>query len=340
MTSDVRSGSNPGLRKAAVLLLQMGREGSAKLMAQLREAEVEALSAEIVRLGTVDRSVTSAVLDEFHDMARARKHIAHGGIDYARELLVQTLGAERAEEIVGRIGASMLEAPFRSLQRADPRQVLSFLADEHPQTVALVVAHMPPPLASLVLSGLSAERQSDVALRVATMGRTSPEVVRKVEAIIERKVSSLLQPSDLSTIGGVKPLVEIINRSDRVTERSILEGLTERSPELAEEIRSQMFMFEDLTTIDDRSVQLLLRQVEPKDLATALKGVSDDVRDKVTKNLSERAAENLVEEIQLLGAIRLRTVEEAQAKIISVIRSLEDSGQLVLRRGDDDQFVD
>jgi len=280
------------------------------------------------------------VVDEFYDMTRARKHIAHGGIDYARELLVQTLGAERAEEIVGRIGASMLEAPFRSLQRADPRQVLSFLADEHPQTVALVVAHMPPPLASLVLSGLSAERQSDVALRVATMGRTSPEVVRKVEAIIERKVSSLLQPSDLSTIGGVKPLVEIINRSDRVTERSILEGLTERSPELAEEIRSQMFMFEDLTTIDDRSVQLLLRQVEPKDLATALKGVSDDVRDKVTKNLSERAAENLVEEIQLLGAIRLRTVEEAQAKIISVIRSLEDSGQLVLRRGDDDQFVD
>ncbi|HET9143756.1 flagellar motor switch protein FliG [Actinophytocola sp.] len=336
----MRSVSNAGLRKAAVLLVQMGREGSAKLMAQLREPEVEALSAEIVRLGTVDRSVTSAVLEEFHDMARARKHIAHGGIDYARDLLVQTLGAERAEEIVGRIGASMLEAPFRSLQRADPRQVLSFLTDEHPQTVALVVAHMPAQLASLVLSGLSAERQSDVALRVATMGRTSPEVVRKVEAIIERKVSSLLQPSDLSTIGGVKPLVDIINRSDRVTERSILEGLTERSPELAEEIRSQMFMFEDLVTIDDRSVQLLLRQVEPKDLATALKGVSEDVRDKVTKNLSERAAENLIEEIQLLGAIRLRTVEEAQAKIIGVIRSLEDSGQLVLRRGDEDQFVD
>ncbi|HEU5474211.1 MAG TPA: flagellar motor switch protein FliG [Actinophytocola sp.] len=339
MATDLRP-SPAGLRKAAVLLLQMGKEGSAKLMARLREAEVEALSAEIVRLGTVDRAVTSAVLEEFHAMARARKHIAHGGMDYARDLLVQTLGADRAEEIVGRLSASMLEAPFRSLQRADPRQVLSFLAEEHPQTIALVVAHMPAQLASMVLSGLSAERQSDVALRVATMSRTSPEVVRKVEAIIERKVSSLLQPSDLSTIGGVKPLVDIINRSDRVTERSILEGLAERAPDLADEVRSQMFMFDDLVHIDDRSIQLLLRQVEPVDLATALKGVRDDVRDKVTHNLSERAAENLLEEIQLLGAIRLRTVEEAQAKIISVIRSLEDSGQLVLRRGDDDEFVD
>lgn len=339
MPTDLRP-SAAGLRKAAVLLLQMGKEGSAKLMARLRENEVEALSAEIVRLGTVDRSVTSAVLEEFHAMARARKHIAHGGMDYARDLLVQTLGADRAEEIVGRLSASMLEAPFRSLQRADPRQVLSFLAEEHPQTIALVVAHMPAQLASMVLSGLSAERQSDVALRVATMSRTSPEVVRKVEAIIERKVSSLLQPSDLSTIGGVKPLVDIINRSDRITERSILEGLAERAPDLADEVRSQMFMFDDLVNIDDRSVQLLLRQVEPVDLATALKGVHDDVRDKVTRNLSERAAENLLEEIALLGAIRLRTVEEAQAKIITVIRSMEDSGQLVLRRGDDDEFVD
>jgi flagellar motor switch protein FliG len=327
------------VRKAAVLLLQMGKEGSAKLMSRLQESEVEALSAEIVRLGTVDRTVTTAVLDEFHTMARARKHIAFGGLDYARELLVQTLGHERAEEIVGRIGASMLEAPFRSLQRADPRQVLSFLSEEHSQTVALVVAHMPAQLASMVLSGLSPDRQSDVALRVATMGRPSPEVIRKVEAVIERKVSSLLQPSEVSNIGGVKPLVDIINRSDRVTERSILSGLAERSPELADEIRSQMFMFEDLVTIDDRSVQLVLRQVEGQDLATALKGVRDDVREKVTRNLSERAAENLLEEIQLLGSVRLRSVEEAQAKIISVIRSLEDSGQLVLRRSDDEQFV-
>lgn len=340
MTTIDPTTSSPGVRKAAVLLLQMGKEGSAKILAKLRDAEVEALSAEIVRLGNVERSISSAVLDEFHAMATARKHIAHGGIDYARDLLVETLGKDRADEIVDRIGASLVEAPFRFMLRADPRQVLTFLADEHPQTIALVLAHMPAQLGSMVLSALATELQSEVALRVATMGRTSPEVVRKVENIIERNVSSLLQPADVSIIGGVKPLVEIINRSDRTTERSILDGLSKLSPELANEIRSQMFMFEDIVGIEDRSLQLVLRQVDGKELATALKGVREDVRDKVIHNLSERAAEDLVEEIQVLGAVRLRTVEEAQAKVIKVIRSMEESGQIVLRRGDDEQFVD
>lgn len=329
-----------GLRKAAILLLQMGKENSAKVMAHLRDTEVERLYAEIVRLGTVGDDITAAVLDEFHEMAQTHKRFAQGGVEYARELLVETLGYDRADEIAQRINASFADAPFSFLQRADPRQVLSFLLEEHPQTIALVLAHMPAVLASQVLGGLPADRQTDVALRIAKMDRTAPEIIRKVEDLLERKLSALIMSSDLSHVGGVKPLVDIINRSDRATERSILDGLAKRSPELADEIRSQMFMFEDLVTIDDRAMQLVLRQVEAQDLATALKGVKDEVRDKIMRNLSERAAENLADEVEVLGTVRLRVVEEAQAKIIAAVRSLEESGQIVLRRGDDDEFVD
>jgi flagellar motor switch protein FliG len=329
-----------GLRKAAVLLVQMGKEGAARVLAAMRDAEVEALSAEIVRLGPITADVGDAVLDEFHAMAKTRRHMTQGGMDYARDLLVSTVGVDRADEIVSRIGAAMADVPFSFLQRADPRQVLSYLQDEHPQTIALVLAHMAPNLASMVLSGLPADHQADVALRVATMGSVAPDTVRRVEDQLERKLSSLLLPSDVSTLGGVKPLVDIINRADRATERSILDGLAKRSPELAEEIRGQMFLFEDIVGIEDRSMQLLLRQVESQDLATALKGVRDEVRDKVLRNLSERAAENLAEEIELLGSVRMRAVEEAQAKVIAVIRTFEESGQIILRRGgDDEEFV-
>ncbi|OLF19359.1 flagellar motor switch protein FliG [Actinophytocola xanthii] len=329
-----------GLRKAAVLLLQVGKEGSAKILSRMREAEVEALSAEIVRLGEVKGDVSGAVLDEFHMMAKARKHLARGGMEYARELLIETLGADRADQMVSRIGATMVEMPFRFLHRADPRQLHSYLVDEHPQTIALVIAHMPAALASMVLSGLSQERQTDVALRVAKMGQPSPEIIRKVENVLQRKLSSLLQPTEQSNVGGVQPLVEIINRADRSTEKSILDGLTARSPELADEVRSLMFMFEDIVNIDDRSMQLVLRGVENADLATALKGVREDVRDKVLRNLSERAAENLVDEIDVLGSVRLSAVEEAQARIIAVIRKCEESGEIVLiRGGDEDEFV-
>jgi flagellar motor switch protein FliG len=232
-----------------------------------------------------------------------------------------------------------VDVPFGFLQKADPRQVLSFVQDEHPQTIALVLAHMPATLASQILSGLAGELQADVAHRIAVMDRTSPDIIRQVEATLERKLSSVLQPSDLSAVGGLQPLVDIINRADRATERLIMEGLAARNPELAEEVRSKMFMFEDIVTLDDRGVQLVLRQVETGDLATALKGVRDDVREKVTRNLSERAAENLLDEIETLGAVRLRQVEEAQAKIVQVIRTLEESGQIMIRRGDDDEFV-
>ncbi|UWZ40705.1 flagellar motor switch protein FliG [Dactylosporangium roseum] len=328
-----------GLRKAAILLVQMGKEDAAKIMSHLREAEVEELTAEIVRLGQVEVDIADTVLAEFHDMATGHKYVGQGGMDFARDLLEASLGRERAGEIVDRLNTVFLDVPFGFLTQADPRQLLSFLQDEHPQTIALVLAHMTATQASQILSGLPPELQADVAHRIAVMDRTSPDIIRQVEATLERKMSSVLQPNDLSNVGGLEPLVEIINRTDRATERLILEGLAGRNPELAEEIRSKMFMFEDIVSLDDRSIQLVLRQVETNDLATALKGVREEVRQKVMKNLSERASENLADEIEMLGPVRLRTVEESQAKIVQAIRTLEESGQIVIRRGDDDEFV-
>jgi flagellar motor switch protein FliG len=328
-----------GLRKAAILLIQMGKDQAARVLSQLKESEVEEITSEIVRLGTVDAEVADEVLAEFHDMATAHRYVGQGGMDLAKELLEASLGQDRASEMVSRLTDGLKEVPFGFLAQADARQLLSFLQDEHPQTIALVLAHLSAAQASQILSGLSAELQTDVAHRIAIMDRTSPDIIRQVEATLERKLSSVLQPGDLSSVGGLDPLVEIINRADRATERLILEGLAGRSPELAEEIRSKMFMFEDITELDDRSIQLVLRQVETSDIATALKGVRDDVRTKVMRNLSERAAENLADEIEMLGPVRLSTVEESQAKIVQAIRTLEESGQIVIRRGDDDEYV-
>lgn len=329
-----------GLRKVAVLMVQLGKNDSAKVLSQLRDTEVEEITAEISRLGSVDADIAAQVIDEFHTMAMTQTFAGQGGLDYARELLEASLGEGRAAEILDRLASSMPDMPFGFLGHADPRQVLSFVQNEHPQMIALVLAHAPAVLASQILSGLSPELQSDVAHRIAVMDRTSPEIIRQVEASLERKLSSVLSPTELSTVGGIEPLVEIINRADRVTERLILEGLEGRDPELAEEVRRRMFMFEDVVHLDDRAVQLVLRQVEMADLATALKGTADPVRDKVTRNLSERAREDLADEIEVLGAVRLRMVEEAQAKIVQVIRALEDSGQVEIQRGtEDDEFV-
>jgi flagellar motor switch protein FliG len=261
-------------------------------------------------------------------------------MDLARDMLEASLGPDRAVEIVHRLSASLNDVPFGFLSHADPRQVLSFVQNEHPQTIALVLAHMAASTASQILSGLSGDLQADVAHRIAVMDRTSPETIRQLEATLERKLSSVLQPTELSTVGGLQPLVDIINRSDRGTERLIIEGLESRDPQLAEEVRRRMFMFEDVIHLEDRAIQLVVREVEVADLATALKGVTPDVHDKIARNLSERGRENLVEEIDLLGAVRLRMVEEAQTKIVQAIRRLEAAGQIEVSRGDEDEFVD
>src|SRR3954447_14026785 len=329
-----------GLTKTAVLLVGMGREHAAKVLAEMRESEVEEITAEIMRLRDIDGETAKVVFTEFHGIAQAKSFMGQGGMDFAKELLAASMGEEKAAELMHRLSAAFAELPFQFLHRADPRQLLSFLQDEHPQTIALVLAHMSADQASTVLGGLAPELQADVAHRIAVMDRTSPEVVKQVEQMLERKLSSVLQPSDMSTVGGLQPLVDIINRADRATERLILEGLEGKDRELAEEVRSRMFMFEDIVSLDDKAVQLVLRQVETADLATALKGVRDEVRLKIMKNLSERAAENLADEIEMLGPVRLKQVEESQVKVVQAIRQLEESGQITVRRGADDEFVD
>jgi flagellar motor switch protein FliG len=331
--------SKGGVRKAAILLIQMGRERAAQVLAHLSDTEVEQLSAEIARLDAIGGSETEGVLQEFRDLMVARAHINQGGLSFAQQLLEQSLGPERAAEVIARLNAASAQMPFQFLHRAEPAQLRSFIIDEHPQVIALVLAHMTPDKASLLLSGMAPDMQADVAHRIAVMDRTSPAIVKAVEATLERRLSSMLQPSESSRVGGLEPLVDIINRSDRSTERQIVEGLESLDPVLADEIKSKMFMFEDVVTLEDRSIQLVLREVESSELALALKGVPDNVRDKITKNLSERAATNLIEEVELLGTVRLRQVEEAQQNIIRIIRRLEEQGQIMVRRGNDDEFV-
>ena len=331
--------STLGVRKAAITLIQLGSEKAATVLSHLSDSEVEAISAEIARLDSIGEDEIDDVMSELREMVTARVNIAQGGLAFAQNLLEQSLGPERAAQIMERLQAAAVQMPFQFLHRADPVQLRSFIAEEHPQVIALILAHMTPDKASLVLSGLPPHQQTEVAHRIAVMDRTSPEIVRTVEASLERKLSSVLQPAEMSRVGGVDPLVNIINRSDRLTERAIVEGLETLDAELADEVRSRMFMFEDIVTLEDRSVQLVVRQVDSGELALALKGVTEAVRTKVTSNLSERAAQALLEEVELLGAVRLTQVEEAQQSVIRTIRTLEEQGQIMVRRGNDDELV-
>ena len=328
-----------GTQKAAILLMQAGKERASMVLRALREQEVAEIMAEVARLHHLEVNEIEEVLNEFSEIHTARAHVAQGGYSTARELLEASFGGSKADEILDNLGVTMVAAPFEFLRRADTRQVLSYLQDEHPQTIALVLAHMHPDAAAMVLSSLPEELQRDVALRIAKMDRTSPEVIEQVEAILERKLSTVIQQSDFAQAGGLQTLVDILNSSDRGTERLILEGLESEDGELADEVRNRMFVFEDITNLDDRAVQMVLRSVDTKELAVALKGVDPKVRGKVTGNMSERAAANLTEEIQLLGPMKLKTVEEAQAAIVRVIRTLEESGQIDMSRGGDELVV-
>jgi flagellar motor switch protein FliG len=329
-----------GIRKSAILLVQLGREGASKVMGRLPDQTVEDLTAEIVRLRDVSHDDATSVLTETRDALVNADTAGRGGLELARQLLAESLGSERAEEIMERLGATLAEMPFEGMRRADARQLTTFLSDEHPQTIALVLAHLSPQQSAIVLAGFPQSLQADVAHRIASMERASPEVIRLVERELDRRMSTVLGPQELSSVGGVAPLVAIINRADRSTERMILEGLETVSPDLAEQVRKQMFIFEDITQLDDKAIQLVLRNVESSDLALALKGVSSLVREKIMRNLSTRAAENLAEEIDLLGPKKLSEVEDSQARIVTEIRALEQSGQIIIERGSDETYID
>lgn len=328
-----------GLRKAAVLLVQIGKEHSAQVMKALSDSEIEEVTGEIARLEGIEPDVADAVLWEFKQLAAARHYFAQGGLRYATEVLEASLGPVKAADILSRLSAVTAEMPFEFLHRVDPQMVLSFLQEEHPQTITLVLAHMQAEQAAAVLAGLPEPAQADIAHRLAVMDRTSPDIIRQVESQLQRRLSTVLQPREYSAVGGLTPLVDIINHSDRNTERLILEGLAALDSELADEVRARMFMFEDISTLDDRTVQLLMRSIDVKELATALKGVSEIVKQKFMTNMSERATVALVEDMDVLGPVRMKQVEEAQAGIIRQIRTLEESGEIVISRGEDDDFV-
>jgi flagellar motor switch protein FliG len=328
-----------GSQKAAIVLLKLGRDRAAQIMRLLGERDVTRVTAEIVQAQSIKREDAEASLIEFAMMAKANDHLASGGVDRARDFLEASLGAERASEILAGLREVMAKAPFEFLRRTDPRQVLNFLAGEHPQTVALVLAHLPPDQASIVLGGLEEKMQRDVSIRIARLEQISPEVIQQLESVLERRFGMSGTPQKAQKVDradGVQTLIDILNRADRATERAIFEGLEQHESELVDTIRARMFVFEDIVTLDDRAIQLILRQVESRELATALKGVKGAVRDKIKRNMSERAAINLEEEISMLGSVKLSTVEEAQGTIVRTIRALEESGQIVVSRGSDE----
>ena len=327
-----------GRQKAAIFLVAVGEEISAKIMEQMREDEIEKLVFEIARTETVESELKEAVLQEFQDLMAAQNFITTGGIDYARGLLEKSLGSQKAIEVINRLTSSLQVRPFDFIRRTDPAHLLNFIQQEHPQTIALILAYLEPQKASVILQNLPDEIQSDVARRIATMDRTSPDVLREVERVLEKKLSTL-SSEDYTAAGGVESIVEILNLVDRSSEQSISESLEDKDPDLAEEIKKRMFVFEDIVMLDDRSIQKVLREVNSEELAKALKIVDTEVQDKIFRNMSKRAASMLKEEMEYMGPTRLKDVEEAQQKIVSIIRHLEDNGDIVIARSDEDEMI-
>ncbi|HRK20972.1 MAG TPA: flagellar motor switch protein FliG [Fimbriimonadaceae bacterium] len=325
-------------KKAAIMLMVLGPEVSGTVLKHLEPEHIEQLSLEIARLDRVTSDQRESVIHEFYDLAIAQDYIAEGGIEHARKVLEAALGEENAKGVLDKIVTAMQVVPFEFLKKADPAQVLSFIQDEHPQTIALILAYMPLSSAAMILAKLAPELRAEVAARIASMDQTPPEVIRRVETVLEKKVSSILN-QEMTQAGGPKALVDLLNRVDRSTERLIIESLTENNPELAETIKNMMFVFEDIVQLDDRAIQAILREVDMKELATALKGVGNDVQQKVYKNMSERAVGMLKEDMEFMGPVRLRVVEEAQQKIVAVIRRLEEAGEIVVGRSGEEEVL-
>ena len=320
-------------QKTAALLVALGPESVAKIFKHLRDEEVENMTLEIARLGKISSETRRNIVAEFHEMCMAQEVISEGGIDEARRALEAAFGVEKANEVVGRVVQSMQVMPFDFVKKTDPQQLLSFIQDEHPQTIALILSHLSSQQGAAVLSGLPQDARAEVARRIAIMDRTPPEVVREIERVLERKLSSAVVSQAFSSVGGVKALVQVLNFVDRTTEKTILESLSENNPDLAEEIKKLMFVFEDIIMLDDNSIQKVLREVDGKELALALKGVGEEVQQRIYRNMSERAASMLKEDMEFMGPVRLRQVEEAQQRIVGVIRRLEEAGEIIVARG-------
>lgn len=321
-----------GKQKVALLVISLGQQTSVKMLKLLTEDEIEEITLEIANFKKVDPGLQEEILREFYNLALAQEYIMQGGVDFAREVLKGAVGDGKADEIIGRLSSFLRVTPFDFLKRTDPKQLLTFISNEHPQTIALILCYLEPEDAAPVIGGLPPEVQVDVARRIANMDRTSPEVIREVERVIEQKVSAVMT-TEVTQSGGVKNLVEVLNRVDRSTEKAIMENLEETDPELADEVKRLMFVFEDIRILDDRAVQTVLGQAEKKDLALALKGVSEEVKEKIMRNMSKRAAGSLQEDMDFMGPVRLKDVEDAQQRIVGIIRRLEEAGEIIIERG-------
>ena len=327
-----------GLQKAAILLISLGPEKSALIFKHLKEEEIEELTLEIANTRSVTPQIKENIINEFYEVCLAQQYIAEGGIGYAKELLEKALGADKAIEVLNRLTASIQVKPFEFVRKTDASQLLSFIQDEHPQTIALILSYLGPSQSAMIVSALSPEQQVEVAKRIATMDRTSPDVIKEVEKILESKLANLVN-QDYTIIGGVDHVVEILNTVDRGTEKHIMETLEIEDPELADEIRKKMFVFEDILLLDDRAIQRVLRDVDNNDLAIALKGSNEEVQNAIFNNMSKRLAVMIKEDMEFMGPVRMKDVEEAQQKIVNTIRKLEDSGEIVISRGGGDEII-
>jgi len=322
-----------GVQKSAILLIALGPERSANIFKHLKEDEIEQLTLEIANTRSIAPSTKEAILDEFYQVCLAQQCIT-----YAKDLLEKALGAEKAKEVLGKLTASLQVRPFEFVRKTDANQLLNFIQDEHPQTIALILSYLSAGQAATIISSLTPDKQADVAKRIAQMDRTSPDVIKEVERVLERKLSSLVN-QDYTIAGGVDAIVDILNTVDRGTERHILENLELEEPELADEIRKKMFVFEDIITLDDKSIQRVLREVDNNELAVALKSTTEEVQSIIFNNLSKRLAAMIREDMEFMGPVRLKDVEEAQQKIVNIIRKLEDSAEIIISRGGGDEIV-
>ncbi|MDE6320403.1 MAG: flagellar motor switch protein FliG [Lachnospiraceae bacterium] len=327
-----------GIQKAAILMIALGPEKSAAIFKHLKEDEVEELTLEIANTRSITPQVKDGVINEFYQVCLAQQYIAEGGINYAKELLEKSFGPDKAMDVIGKLTASLQVKPFEFVRKADAAQLLNFIQDEHPQTIALILSYLAPGQAAIIISALPPDRQADVTKRIAVMDRTSPDVIKEVEKVLESKLSSLVN-QDYTIIGGVDAVVEILNTVDRGTEKHIMETLEIEEPELADEIRKKMFVFEDILLLDDRAIQRVLRDVDNSDLAIALKGSNEEVQNAIFNNLSKRLAVMIKEDMEFMGPVRMKDVEEAQQKIVNIIRKLEDAAEIVISRGGGDEII-
>ena len=325
-------------QKAAMLLIALGPEKSSKIFKYLKEEDIEQLTLEIASIKAVSSKAKEEVLQEFYEMCLAQEYIAEGGLGYAKQLLEKALGTDKAVQVINKLTVSLQVRPFEFARKTEASQLVNFIQNEHPQTIALILSYLKPSQSAGIIRALPPEMQADTARRIALMDRASPEVISQIEREFEKRLSTLVS-QDYTSIGGIDSIVDIINQVDRSTEKNIMENLEIEDPELAEVIKKRMFVFEDITTLDNKSIQRVLREVDNHQLAIALKGAGEGVKEVIMANVSKRLGAMIEEDLEYMGPKRVKEVEDAQQKIVNVIRKLEDAGEIVISRGAGDEVV-